>query len=406
VKIRPALALSIQILGAHRLRTALSVCGLLVGVAAVMVMTAIGEGAERRILERVHAMGTDLLVVSAAPATRVAGRERQSSVSTVLREEHAEAIVEESRYAVTAAPAVAAPTNLHYDGRTVPTLLHGTTTAGLRLQRVELASGRIFDEVEERERRRVAVLGARIAGSLFPGEDPIGHTFRIGGVPFEVVGIAAPRGSDPGGADLDDMVLVPLGTAMRRVLNIPYVHTILVQATTMGDLDPLEAEVRDILGQRIRAGSGASEPFRLLNQADLVRTARATSGAFTSLIVSVAGLALLVGGLGILVVTRIAVRERTREIGLRRALGARVRDIHLQFVLESGLLASGGAVAGVLAGFLISAVGSIVGPWEMVFPWRAAVLGVVCSVSVGVAAGLIPAKRAALQQPVQALRGE
>jgi len=400
------LFLSLQLLAAHRLRTALSVSGLLVGVAAVIVMVAIGEGAERRVLERVQRMGTNLLVVSAAPAQAVADRPRQVAVYTMLRAADAAAVERESTRAVAAAPAVTQSMLVRWEGVNTTTMLVGATADGLRIRNISAARGRVFDARDDRERRRVAILGPTVVQSLFGAVDPVGRTIRLRNVPFEVIGVARARGVDPVGIDLDDILVVPFETATRRLLNIPYVHALFIQARSTADLVPLEREVREILGGRYRGRSGMLDPFVIQNQATLLRTEREAARAMNQLVVGVALLALLAGGIGIVAVMLISVRERTREVGLRRALGARRRDIQLQFVLESAMLAAGGGLAGVVVGLAVAGGAAILGPWDLVVSWWAAGLGVACSTILGLAVGAIPAARAARLEPIAALRAE
>jgi putative ABC transport system permease protein len=400
------LVLSVQLLTAHRLRTTLSVSGLLVGVAAVIVMVAIGEGAEQRLLERVRRMGTNLLVVSAAPAQRVAGRPRQVAVNTLLRADDAAAIEQESVLAVAAAPAVSRSMVVRAEGMNTTTMVTGTTPAGLAIRNISAASGRIFDEDDGHERRRVALIGPTVVRTLFAGVDPVGRVIRIRNVPFDVIGVTRARGVDPVGVDLDALVVLPFETAVRRLLNIPYVDALYIQARSSADLMALEAEVRQILGNRHAARSGMLDVFVVQNQAVLLRTERGAARAMSQLIVGVALLALLVGGIGILVVMLISVRERTREIGLRRALGAKRRDIQLQFVLESAMLATGGGLAGVLVGLVAAGCAAVLGPWDLVVSWSAAGLGVACSTILGVVIGVVPAARAAGLAPIAALRAE
>lgn len=398
------LVLSLQLLAAHRLRTALSISGLLVGVAAVIVMVAIGEGAERRVMSRLQAMGTDLLIVSAAPAPPLPGRSRQVDVHTFLRASDA-ALLRESAFAREAAPAVSRRMVVRWDGRHTSTTLTGTPPEGLRIRNVGAATGRLFDEADEQQRARVAVVGPTTARSLFGGADPVGLTIRLGQVPLEVIGVARARGVDPGGADMDDVVLVPFETAARRVLNIPYIHAVFVQARSSADLEHLDADVRRLLRSRLPERSGVVEPFTVRNQATLLRTERGAAAAMNRLVAWVAVLALIVGGIGVLAVMLMAVRERTSEIGLRRALGARRGDILVQFILESTMLAAGGGAAGVAIGLLASGVAALLGPWDLVLSWLPPLLGLAASVGLGLVVGAIPAARAARLEPIQALRG-
>lgn len=395
---------SLQMFAGRPLRTALSISGLLVGVAAVIVMVAVAEGAERRLLERVQAMGTNLLVVSAAPAPRVLGRPRQVPTYTMLRTDDAGAIGEESARAVTTAPAVIRQIIVRADGLNTPTMLLGTTTDGLGIRNIRAGAGRLFTLDDDREHRRVALLGPTTARNLFGQIDPVGHTIRIGFAPFDVIGVTRPQGVDPAGVDQDNRVVVPLGTAMRRLLNIPYVDAVFVQARTSGDLVPLEREVRDILHRRLGTRSGTSDPFVIQNQAVLLRTERETARAMNRLIAAVAVLAFLVGSVGIVAVMLISVRERTPEIGLRRALGAKRRDIRHQFVIESAVLATVGGVGGVIVGTVVAGAAALFGPWDLVVSWHIVLLGLACSTVVGLVVGVIPAARAAYLEPVAALR--
>lgn len=403
-KVAQGLVLSLHLLAAHRLRTVLSVSGLLLGVATAIVMDAVGRGAERRVIERVQAMGSDLLVVSPAPAPFIAGRPRQVATVTTLTVRDAASLLEESSFAAAVAPAVNGSLVARWEGRNTTTRVTGTTLEGLRIRRFVAQTGRVFDEGEERERRRVALIGPSVRRNLFGTLDPIGREIRIGAVPFDVIGVLRARGTDMGGADLDNVIVVPLQTAMRRLLNIPYLHTIFVQARSSRHLESLEGEVREILDRTHRVRSGVAEPFVFQNQAELLRTERGTALEMNRLVVGVTLLALLLGGVGIVAVMLMSVRERIREIGLRRALGARRRDIELQFVLESTLLATAGATAGVALGTVAAVIASFLGPWDLLLSWRVATLTPLCSMVLGLAVGVIPATRAAGLEPIEALR--
>jgi putative ABC transport system permease protein len=403
-RVRRLLRLSIRLQLAHRRRTVLSVSALLLGVATVVVMSAVSAGAEARVVERIRAMGTDLLVIQAAPASVVAGRARQRSTVTTLRPSDAGLIANGSGLARVAAPAVLRSTVARWEGRNSPTTLLGTTSDGLRIQGIVAQVGRVFDELEERELRRVVVLGATVARNLFGSADPVGETVLAGRIPLEVIGVMRRRGTDVGGSDLDNTIAVPLSTAMRRVLNVPFIDALFVQARSPGDLDALEREARDLLAQRHRSRSGASTEFVVRNQAVLLRTERGATAALRGATLGTGALSLVVGAVGILAVMLLSVRERVGEIALRRAVGARLADIRIQFILESAILAGAGGAAGVLLGLVTAGLAALLGPWDLVLPWSAAIFGIGVSIAMGLLVGVIPAGRAARLDPAIGLR--
>jgi len=368
-------------------------------------MAAIGRGAEQQLRNRLQTMGTDLLVVSAAPAPRVAGRPRQVAVQTDLTAEDATALLREIPAAAASAPAVNRNAVLRWEGLNRATGLSGTTAEGLRIRNIRARAGRLFDDTDDREQNRVAVIGpAVVARSLFQGVDPVGRITRIGGLEFEVIGVAEPRGIDPLGNDLDDFVVIPFQTAIRRVHNLNYVDAIYVQARSSEELEALEREVRAVLSTRLAERSGVSQAYTIQNQAMLLRAERAATSALNQLVPAVSSIGLMLGAIGILTVMLISVKERTREIGLRRALGASRRNIRTQFVLESGMLGITGGLSGAIIGLAASGIAAHFGGWPLVIAWDAAAMGAACSLMLGLVIGLVPAMRAARLEPIAALR--
>ena len=405
MKLSGNVVLSVEILAAHKLRTLLSILGIIVGVGAVILMVSIGKGAEKRIVKLIRNMGTNLVVVNAGQTRIIAGRQRQIENVTTLLAGDAEAIVRDCPSAAGAAPAIVRKSVARWEAENYNASVLGITRSGFALRNLTIVSGRIFDEEEDRARRRVAVVGPTVVENLFLGKNPIGLKFRINRVPFEVIGMTAPKGTDINGMDLDDIVVVPLGTAMRRLFNVTYVQTIYVQARSAGLLDRVENEITLLLEQRHRLRNRPDD-FTIQNQATLLATEKETTSSMTALIGSVAAISLLVGGVGILAVMLISVRERAREIGLRRAVGACRLDIRNQFLVESSLLAGAGGILGVIFGILTALAVSAFGYWETVISWPAVGYGFAFSVSVGLIFGIYPAVRAANLEPIQALRTE
>ncbi len=405
MKLSKNVVLSLEILAAHKLRTALSVLGIVVGVAAVVVMVSIGKGAEKRILDQIRAMGTNLVTVSAGQTRLVAGRQRQMTTVTTLMPADAQAIAQNCPSVVAVAPATGKKLAVRWETENTNTTVLGMTPEGFAVRDMALATGRLFDTDEDRASRRVAVLGPTAVENLFGNSDPVGQTIRIGRVPFEVIGVTRPKGVDPNGLDQDDVIVVPLGAAMRRLTNVIYIQTIYVQAKDSKLLERAEQEIRDVLRRRHRL-EGKPDDFTIQNQATLIAGERETAQSMTLLVGSVAGISLVVGGVGILAVMLISVRERVHEIGLRRAVGATRGDIRNQFLLESAMLAALGGLTGVLVGVVTTLAASAYGAWDAIVSWDSAAVAFAFSVTLGVIFGLYPAVRAASMEPIEALRAE
>jgi len=399
------LLLSWELLTSHRLRTLLSVLGVVIGVGAVVLTVSAGRGAERDILQRVRQMGTNLIVVNAGQTRIIAGRQRQMATVTTLVPEDAKAIVKHCPSVVRAAAAAEKKLSVRWESETSSSTVLGADADAFAIRNVTVARGRAFDEQEARGRRRVVVLGPTVAENLFAGANPVGRRIRISRVPFEVVGVTAPKGVDAGGVDQDDLVYVPLSTAMRRLLNVDHVNAIFVQAQSSQLLVQAEDEVRQSLRKRHRL-KGKPDDFTIQNQATLLETEKAASESLTLLVGSVAAISLLVGGVGILAVMLMSVRERTHEIGLRRAVGATRADIRTQFMLESALLSGAGGLAGLALGVATALIAAKLGFWSVVISWPAIAVALGFSVGLGVLFGSYPAHRAAELDPISALQAE
>jgi putative ABC transport system permease protein len=397
------IGLSLEILAAHKLRTLLSILGVVVGVGAVVLMSSVGKGAEKRILDRIKDMGTNLIVVNAGQTQLIAGRQRQMTTVTTLVPEDAEAMLKECPSVSVTAAAVSTKSTVRWEDETANTSVVGISPEGFRVRNITAASGRLFDADENKTKRRVAVIGPTVARNLFEDADPIGLQIRIGHVPFEVIGVTKRKGMDANGQDQDDLIIVPLETAMRRLRNVTYVNTIYAQGGSNHALMQAETEIRNLLRQRHRL-TDKSDDFTIQNQATLIEAEKQTASSLSFLIGSVAAISLLVGSVGILAVMMMTIRERRKEIGLRRALGALYRDIRLQFLVEAVLLSGAGGIAGVLVGVILTVLVSVLGNWQAIMSWVAISIGLLVSITLGLVAGVYPALRAARLEPIEALR--
>lgn len=389
----------------HRLRTALATLGIVIGVCSVIVMVAIGEGAQREVLAKIQAMGTDLVVVTSGQVKVIAGRRRQTGNVTTLTVRDLKAVREEARQIRAVAPSQGRKMLVRFESVSTTTTIDGTTGDILPIRNLELRGGRFFTDEENRTLQRVAVLGRTVAANLFEGRDPVGETVRIGRVAFEVIGVLREKGTDLVGNDQDDVIFVPIDTALRRLFNIAYINSLFIQARSSAHIEPAAAEVAALLRERHRL-DGKPDDFTIQSQTEVLAAEEETSQTFTNLLGAVAAVSLLVGGVGILAVMLMAVKERTREIGVRRAVGALRRDLLLQFVVESLVLSLSGGVAGILLGVAIALAIARFTAWPMSLSAPAMALAFGFSAAIGVLFGVYPAAKAARMDPIEALRSE
>jgi len=376
-----------------------------IGVAAVVVTVSMGRGAQKRVLDMIHDMGTNLIVVNAGHITLVGGRERQSAIVTTLRPRDAEAIMDHCASVVEVAPETSRKMNVQWESENLTTEIVGIAPAAFRIRNIEIETGRYFDTVEDDIGQRVAIVGSVIVENLFNGEDPVGYRIRIGSAPFEVVGVMKAKGVDANGVDRDDRILIPLKTAMHRLVRTTFIQKIHIQVADSEQLERAETEIRQLLRERHRLREKPDD-FTIQNQATLIQTERESARILTLLVGSVAAISLIVGGIGILAVMLTASRERRREIGLRRAIGARRRDIQTQFLLESLIIASLGGFVGAILATIATFLASVLGGWAAIQSWDATAAGLALSAIVGLTFGIYPASKASALEPIEALRTE
>lgn len=402
------LRLSAKALLGHRIRTALALSGTAVGVGAVMVITSIGEGAEAEVISEIEALGQNLLVVSAGDAPRVPWRGRTEPKVTTLTMDDATALSAEAEEIARLAPAQDRVRRVKFGQISTMTKILGTTPEFEEVRNFRTSQGRYFTREEDLQSARVAVLGSRVRDLLFPDTDPMGKTIRIGRVPFQIIGVLESKGATVDGlSEEDNQVVIPLQTGLRRVFNLDYLKMIYVQASDGSRLEEAEAEITDILRARHRM-SELERPtdFAIQNQRVILQARLETVTSFNRMTLGLGSVALLVGGIGILSVMLLSVRERRNEVGLRVAVGARRRDILIQFLVESLSLGVMGGLVGVIIGLAVAwGVGRST-EWSTVINGTAVLVGLTAALAVGAIFGVFPAQRAAGMDPIEALRAE
>jgi putative ABC transport system permease protein len=404
------LRIALRALAVNKLRSALTMLGIVIGVGAVIVMIAVGAGAQARVEDQIRALGSNLLLVMPGSTTAGGVRLGFGSAST-LTEDDVAAINREIPEAL-AAPALRGAAQVIWGNTNWSTQIYGTTPDYLEVRQWPLAAGRGFEPAEMAAAAKVCLIGATVARQLFGDADPLEQSIRIKRVPFTVIGVLEVKGQSLMGTDQDDLVLVPIKTARSRVLGTASaarnrtVGTIWVKAAEGVDTKELEGQVRSLLRQRHRIQPGADDDFSLRNLAEVMAAQEASSRVLALLLAAVASVSLLVGGIGIMNIMLVSVTERTREIGLRMAVGARTRDILGQFLVEAVTLSLIGGLAGVALGIGASVlIAELVG-WRIVLSAEAVGLAVGFAFVIGVFFGFYPARKAARLNPVEALRFE
>jgi putative ABC transport system permease protein len=410
MKLGALLQIALRALAANKLRSALTMLGIVIGVAAVIVMIAVGAGAQARVEEQIRSLGSNLLLIMSGARTQGGVRLPQGSNQS-LSEDDAIAINQEIADAL-AAPAVRGGAQVVAGNANWSTQIYGTTPEYLQVREWPLAAGRGFTPAEMARAGKVCLLGATVARELFGDADPLDQVIRIKRVPFTVVGVLETKGQSLMGSDQDDIIVVPISSARSRVLGAPAqarqraVGTIWVKVAQGQDTRAVEQQVRALLRQRHRLQPGADDDFSLRNLAEVMAAQEASSRVLALLLAAVASVSLLVGGIGIMNIMLVSVTERTREIGVRMAVGARTRDILGQFLVEAVTLSLIGGLAGVALGVAgAMAIGAFAG-WRVVLSPTAVVLAVAFAFAIGVFFGLYPARKAARLSPVEALRLE
>ncbi len=405
------LRIALKALRVNKLRSALTMLGMIIGVAAVIAMIAIGSGAQERVREQIKGLGSNLILVFPG-STTASGVRLGAGAAQSLTEDDAGALTRDIEGIVVAAPMLRGAGQVVAGNANWSTQFFGTTNDYLIARDWAVAAGRVFEEAELAGAGKVALIGQTTAEKLFgEGVDPVDQVIRVRKVPLTVIGVLARKGQNSMGQDQDDIVLMPISTARNRVLGQSAgrqkrIGSISVKTADGADMKVIEERMRDLLRQRLRVQPGAEDPFTIRNLTEILQTQEAASRVLTLLLGAVASVSLLVGGIGIMNIMLVSVTERTREIGLRMAVGARGRDILQQFLVEAIVLSLIGGLVGVALGVGASMMIAQFAGWNTSITPQAIGLAVGFSGAVGVFFGFYPARKASRLLPIEALRYE
>ncbi|WP_321473695.1 ABC transporter permease [uncultured Paludibaculum sp.] len=402
--------MALAALSANRMRSLLTMLGIIIGVAAVIAMVSVGSGATERISEQIASMGSNLIVIMPGSLTS-GGMRMGSGMSLTLTEEDAAAIAAECPSVAQVAPMVRSSAQVIQGNNNWATSVIGTVPSYLEVRDLTLERGEPFTTQDVDSSARVALLGETVVQNLFGGMDPIGQVFRIRNVPFTVSGVLTPKGQSPMGQDQDDVILIPLTTAKQRVLgtsqaNAHSIGNVLVEATGPGQMDSAIDQMTQLLRQRHRIQPGSDDDFSVRNLSEVFSAQEESASVMAILLGAIASVSLIVGGIGIMNIMLVSVTERTKEIGIRKAIGARMSDILSQFLVEAVTLSLVGGVAGIVLGLGGSWAISAIAHWSTQVSVSAIALAFVFSALVGVFFGYYPARQAARLDPILALRFE
>ncbi len=408
-KILASMKIAFGALLINKLRSALTMLGIIIGVAAVIAMVAVGAGAQVRIQQQIASIGSNIIIVLSGSITSSGVRVGTGNAQT-LTEEDAKALARDVPAVQAAAPVSRGGAQVVYGNNNWGTQILGTTPDYLSIRDLQVDEGQPFTNADVDSAAKVALLGKTVADNLFSGEDPVGKVIRIKKVPFTVSGTLAPKGQSPTGQDQDDVILLPISSAKKKVIgssqaNAASVGQIMVQARDGMTAAALE-QMTDILRQRHRIQGTQDDDFSVRDMTEVFKAQESSASVMSILLAAIASVSLVVGGIGIMNIMLVSVTERTKEIGLRQAVGAKTRDILTQFLVEAVTLSVAGGAVGIVLGLTVSALISYFADWSTVVSLGSIVLAFVFSALVGVSFGYYPARKAAFMDPIQALHYE
>ena len=397
---------ALKALSNNKFRGFLTMLGIIIGVGSVIAMLAIGQGSKRSIREQISEMGSNMIMIH--PGTGRFGGVRQSASSMqTLKIEDYKTIINESSYISACSPSVNSSGQAIYGANNTPTTIYGINQDYMDIRKYTVSEGEMFTDQDVARAAKVCVVGQTIVDNLFPnGEDPLGKTIRFGKIPFKIIGVLTSKGYNSMGMDQDDLILAPYTTVQKRILAITYLQGIFASAVTEELSDKAIDELTAILRQNHNIRPGEEDDFNIRSQEELSSMLSSTSDLMTVLLACIAGISLLVGGIGIMNIMYVSVTERTREIGLRMSIGAKGRHILWQFLIEAVIISVVGGIIGVLLGIGAAAAIKYIAGWPVfVQPYSVILSFAVCTVT-GIFFGWYPAKKASNLDPIEAIRYE
>jgi putative ABC transport system permease protein len=408
ININSTFQIALRALWVNKMRSFLTMLGIIIGVGAVITMLAVGTGASEKISEQIASVGSNLIIVIPGSVTQGGLRMGSGSTSSLTKDD-AEAIEKECSAVSAVAPILNTSAQVVYGNQNWSTGIYGTSPGILDVKDCALVAGRNFVDQEIRSATKVCILGQTVVDNLFGGIDPIGQIIRIKKVPFTVIGILETKGQSIIGQDQDDVIYIPLTTAQKKIVgrSIPgMVRSIMVKARSAEDLSAAEKQVTELLRQRHRTGANKEDDFTVRNLTQMMQMAEQAAKVMTILLGAIASISLLIGGIGIMNIMLVSVTERTREIGIRMAIGAKTWDIRIQFIIEALTLSMIGGIFGITLGVTGSAILSAVAGWPTIVSPLSIIMAFGFSGLIGVFFGFYPAYKASLLSPIDALRYE